>query len=72
MKLNSIFLIVISLALCFPMITQADTVCAHSEEDAVYVCSLHLYRQNCSCTEIQSSVKQCFAYGKFAYQCSWN
>ncbi len=56
----------------FPLVTQAAVTCALSEEDAEYVCSTHLLRQNCSCIEIHSAAKQCFAYGKQAYQCSWN
>jgi hypothetical protein len=65
-----IFGMVILLSL--PEITQAAATCASSQEDAEYVCSTHLLRQNCSCIEIHSAAKQCFAYGKQAYQCSWN
>lgn len=65
-------LIFVGIILSFPIQIQASATCAHSEEDAEYVCSLHLYRQNCSCKEIHSAAKQCFAYGKHAYKCSWN
>lgn len=72
MRLNIKCLILINLFFSFPVIVDAAATCATSKEDAEYVCSLHLYRQNCSCKEIHSAAKQCFAYGKYAYQCSWN
>lgn len=64
--------ILISFFLMFPMMIQAAAVCAHSQEDAEHACSLHLSRKNCSCEETFSAAKQCFAYGKNSYHCSWD